>query len=116
MTLQAIKPKEKKICELKPKDKEYLKAVGGAIKKIINGNWKNAVIMYYDEDGEAMWWHIGEDGEYYRTIGLISDNLIKYSLQEMLSHNEDWKNIRNIDLIIDISINTWYEQNHIIKK
>jgi len=87
MNLQAVAPR-KKICEIKPKDKDHLKAVGRTIKNVLNGNYKNAVLMYYDEDGEAMWWHIGNDGEYYRTIGLISDNLIKYSLQEVLSHTD----------------------------
>lgn len=87
-SLLAVSQK-KKVCEIKPKDKEYLKSVGATVKKVIKGEYKNAVIMYFDEEGEAMWWHIGNDGDYYRTIGLISDNLIKYSLQEMISNMGD---------------------------
>lgn len=88
MILQAVKSKETKICEIKPKNKEHLKMVGVTVKKILKGEYKNAVIMYFDESGEAMWWHIGLDGEYYSTIGLMADNLIKYSLQEFLSSVE----------------------------
>jgi len=78
---------KQKVSQLKQKCKEFLKALGSTIKKVLNDDYSNAVIMYFDEFGEAMWWHLN-DAEYYKTIGLIADNLIKYSLQEMLSHVE----------------------------
>jgi len=78
---------KQKVSQIRPKDREFLKVVGLTIKKALREEYTNAVIMYFDEEGEAMWLHINE-GEYYKTMGLISDNMIKYSLQEMLSHVE----------------------------